>query len=164
MVDNYACKMFEPDRKKYPIVKKFMTRSFVKVYPDMDIWEVMNIFIKQKIKGAPVVDRQGHLVGMISEKDCLKLVTEMTYENQLVGGPVSDYMSTDILTVEPNDGINDVAQLFIKHPYKRLPVIDKGKLIGIVTRRNLLTVMQKFYRHQIRHMTGVNRRTTSKIV
>jgi predicted transcriptional regulator len=163
MPDSYAGKMSEPDRKEYPVVKKFMTRSFIKFYPETDIWEVLNAFIKHKIKGAPVVNRQGALVGMISEKDCLKLVIRSSYENQLEGGSISDFMSTDLVTVGPNDGLNEVAQLFLEHPYKRFPVVHKGKLIGVVMRRDLLVVMQKYYRHQVRHMTGVHRRNSSVV-
>ena len=158
MVDSYAGKRYEPERKAYPVTRKFMTRSFVKVYPDTDIWEVMDLFVKHKITGAPVIDRSGRLLGMVSERDCLKLVANTTYDNQLTGGPVSDYMSTNPLTVGPDEGLNAVAQLFLKHPFKRLPVIDRGRLVGVVTRRNVLTVMKKYHRHQQRHLTGVHRR------
>ncbi len=144
MVASYTAKFTEPKREHYPHTGEFMSRSYVTVSPDTDIYKAIEILLKHKISGAPVVDSEDHMVGFISEKDCLSLVAHDTYENVLPGGPVSKYMTEGVKTLSMETGLNAVADIFMHTPYRKLPVVDElGKLVGMVRRRDVLEVIQE---------------------
>ena len=152
MVASYQGKLHEPKREQYPLTREFMSRSFLTVKPDDDIYAVMDLLLKKKATGAPVIGAEGQLAGMISEKDCLKMVVRDIYENQHHGGPVSHYMTTEVITVGPKHGLNRVAELFINHPFKKLPVVADGKLVGVVRRHEVLAQLQEFHRKRLYFM------------
>ena len=86
-----------PTRKAADI----MTRSVVTLSPDMDVYGALQRLLKKKISGAPVVDLDGHLVGVLSEKDCLKVLTGEALDG-LPEGKVSDYMTRSVQS-HPDD-------------------------------------------------------------
>lgn len=128
-------------KKKYPI-KDFMTKSLVTLSPEMNIFAAVNILLKHKISGAPVVDANSKLVGILSEKDCLELLTE-DCEFDAFGETVADFYSQDVITVSPETGVFKVAEMFKENCFRRLPIISNGKLVGQVSRRDLLYAFDK---------------------
>ena len=78
---------------------------------------------------------------MLSELDCLKVVLQAGYHGDY-GGPVSDYMSGDVQTVNAEMGIVDLAQRFLDSKYRRYPVTDKNRLVGQISRRDVLRALQ----------------------
>ena len=117
----------------------------VKIYPskpDTLIGYAIDSLITNKISGAPVIDRNGKLVGILSEKDCLKTLLESSYYYYL-SGHVKNYMSKYLPTVDIKDNINEVAQKFIDLRFRRFPVLDNGKLVGQISRRDILKVIEK---------------------
>lgn len=100
--------------------------------------QAIEILLKNKLTGAPVVDDQNRLVGFLSEKDCLKVVMTQAFE-MLPESNVSDYMSTDVVSLAPNATVFDVVDRFLKCAYRRLPVIDEDhKLLGVVSRTSVV--------------------------
>ena len=97
----------------------------------------IELLLKQRISGAPVVDDDGNLVGILSEKDCLRLVTAGAI-HQVPEGTVSMYMSGEVNTIEPHVEIFAAAEVFLKHSYRRLPVVADGKMVGLISRRDVL--------------------------
>ena len=88
--------------------------------------------------GAPVVDRLGNIVGMLSEKDCLRVALNAGY-NQQMAGRVSEYMSPNVVTVDSDASIVDVAKMFLDSPFKRYPVVDDdNRLVGQISRSDVL--------------------------
>ncbi|MDH5656154.1 MAG: CBS domain-containing protein [Spirochaetia bacterium] len=137
------------DRRKHPRIaaRDVMSKKLIKVMPEMKIQDAVNVFLKNKVSGAPVVDEDGIHVGMLSEKDCLKLMMNELY-HESPGTLVKDYMSHIIHSVEADMDIFSVAQIFIETPYRRLPVYDKGKLVGQISRRDCLKAMQLIQKHK----------------
>jgi len=120
-----------------PQVRDVMATNLVLLKPSMGICEAIELLLRRKVSGACVVDDDGNLVGILSEKDCLRLFANAAY-NQLPGGDVKHYMSTDLITIGPDAGIFTAASVFMKHSHRRLPVLDHGKLVGQISRSDVL--------------------------
>ena len=106
--------------------------------PETSVQNAMEIILKKKIAGAPVIDKKQQLVGMLSEKDCLKIVSAEAFDG-LPTGQVADYMSTIIKTVSPETSIYEMVHIFVNSPFRYLPVVDKDlHLLGFVSRQNVL--------------------------
>ena len=108
-----------------------MTRSVVTLLLTSDIYDAVRTLLKHKISGAPVVDENQKLVGVLSEKDCLKVLVGAALEG-LPEGRVSDYMTRDVETIGPSSSLYEVVHRFISRPYRRLPVVDDtGRVIWV---------------------------------
>lgn len=127
-----------------PTAKDYMSSKLVTLTPETDIHRAMKILLKKRISGAPVVDKRGQLVGILSKKDCLKVAFSATYHKQL-GGHVSDYMSRDVHTVDAATSIVEVAQIFLKGPYRRLPVMSNDRLVGQISRHDVLKALDDLW-------------------
>jgi Mg/Co/Ni transporter MgtE len=142
MFANFQPQLVEPELKPYPLVRDFMHRGFVAVHASDDIFKAMALLVQNSISGAPVVDAEGHLVGMLSEKDCLRVITQEAYHHELSGGPVACYMTGQPLFARDYSGLLHVADLFLQHPFRKIPVLDEQeRLVGIVRRRDVLRVL-----------------------
>lgn len=128
-------------------VKDYMTASLVTFKPATDVLQAIHLLMENGISGAPVVDNLGNLVGMLSEKDCLKVALEASY-NDGYGGTVSDYMTPEVVTVDADASVLDVAQMFIKAPYKRYPVVEDNRLVGQISRRDVLRAFETIRKGQ----------------
>ncbi|MGB0955867.1 MAG: CBS domain-containing protein [Panacagrimonas sp.] len=118
-------------------VRNYMTSRLVTLRPDMDVMAAVNQLVKNKITGAPVIDADGKLVGMLSEVDCLQ-VGLIAAEDSCVAGPVSQFMCTGVTAVSPDDSLTQVANLFISKSYRRYPVLDGDQLVGQISRSDVL--------------------------
>ena len=119
-----------------------MTRSIVTLAPAMDIYGAMQCLLKKKISGAPVVDADGRLVGVLSEKDCLKVLAGEALDG-LPEGKVSDYMTRSVESITPTTSIYDVVHNFLHLHVRRLPVVDQaGRVVGQVSRRDVLAAIE----------------------
>jgi len=122
-------------------VKDYMARTLVTFTPDMDVLDAVHTLVKHRIAGAPVVDDSGTLVGVLSELDCLKVTLTAGYHEHW-GGPVSEYMSTDTKTVDAEMSIIDLAQLFLDSGFRRYPVMQDNRLVGQISRRDVLRALE----------------------
>ena len=128
-----------------PNVGQFMDKSFITLTPEMDVYRAIDIMLKGGITGAAVVDSKERLVGILSEKDCMRTLVHGAYSS-LPSGKVSDFMSPDPETIYADLDIFSVADIFLNRTFRRLFVIDEDKtLIGQITRRDLLRVIQKLH-------------------
>jgi CBS domain-containing protein len=119
-----------------------MTRTLITFKPDTDVLDAVHTLVTQRIAGAPVVDDEGNLLGMLSEFDCMKVVLDASYHGRS-GGPVSDYMTTDTKTVAAQMSIIDLAQEFIQNGFRRFPVLEDNRLVGQISRRDVLRALQQ---------------------
>ena len=125
-------------------VSKFMAKDLITFHPGTDIKEAIEIIIKNQISGAPVIDDQKNLIGMLSESDCIKTMISGPYNNLPGGlGTVGDYMSRKVVTVDVNKTILELAYEFTNTPYRRFPVVDKGRLVGQISRSDILRAILK---------------------
>ncbi len=125
-----------------PIVRDFMDKSFITFTPDMNMDKVIDLLFKQKITGAGVVDKKEKLVGVITEKDCLRFLVDEKHKSS-AGSKVSDYMTKNVITIHPNLDIFSTACMFFKHVFRRLLVLENEQLVGQITRRDLLRSIKK---------------------
>ncbi|HOO09309.1 MAG TPA: CBS domain-containing protein [Cyclobacteriaceae bacterium] len=95
------------DQPKYEPVSNYMVSvgDLVTFSPGQTIQEVIDIIVDKKISGAPVLDEAGKLIGMLSEKDCLKIITDQDNEQPVDARKVSDYMTADVKTVPPDSDV-----------------------------------------------------------
>ncbi len=115
-------------------VKDAMTTAVVSVLDDATIDEVFSLLLRHHVSGLPVVDSENRLVGIVSELDLLMLLNNPESDKS----HVSDYLSGNVLTVEEDDLLTDVTDLFLTHNFRRLPVVRDGRLIGVISRRDLV--------------------------
>lgn len=118
-------------------IRDIMKRPPVTLRPDMDMEQAIDLLLKHQVSGATVVDEANHIVGMLSEKDCLRIFANGAY-NALPNAFVSEYMSKIVQTAHPDDDLFSVAQTFLENPFRRLPVVENNVLIGQISRSDVL--------------------------
>ena len=130
------------DKKQYGTITKYMSTSLITFLPETDIEEAIQTILENRISGAPVVNGTGKLVGILSEKDCLRLLIDSDYHDQPGGkGKVMDYMTRNVKTLSADQSVLDAAYAFMNSPYRRFPVLDSGTLVGQISRRDVLTAI-----------------------
>ncbi len=126
-------------RRKSLLVKDYMTRNLITFSTEQSILEVMRILIRNKISGGPVVDDLSRLVGIVSEADCIKHLSESKYFNQpFFDRKVKDNMTVEVDTITSDKTIFDAATLFHKTNRRRLPVLEQGRLVGQISRQDVV--------------------------
>lgn len=130
------------------LVSDYMTRNLVTFHPDQSILSVMEIFAKHRISGGPVLDDNGFLVGIISEADCMKQISESRYFNQpILDKRVERFMSKNVETIPHDLSIFDAAERFHKNNRRRLPVMKDGLLVGQISRKDIVVAALKLSSH-----------------
>jgi CBS domain-containing protein len=117
-----------------------MTRRLVALSPETEILQAMNTLVEKNISGAPVIDEDGRVIGILTNKDCLKVAFNATYHSQY-GGVVADLMTTSVVTVSPDDAIISLAERFLKERYHRYPVVEDGRLVGVISRQDVVRAL-----------------------
>lgn len=111
-----------------------MTSKVITVPLDATVSETIVLLLNHHISGAPVVDSKGELVGVISEFQLLETI----FDPDVCSGTVADYMTKNVISVQEETLLADVAALFTQHRIRRIPVVNNGRIVGIVSRSNLL--------------------------
>ena len=124
------------------LVRDYMAGQLVTFKPDTEIMDAIHELVHHRIAGAPVVDDKGDLVGMLSELDCMKVALNAGYYGDW-GGPVSDYMTTAVESVDAEMNIVDLAQKFLDSGYRRFPVLRNNRLVGQISRRDALRALNE---------------------
>jgi CBS domain-containing protein len=127
------------------LVRDYMARTLIKFRPDMDVLDAVHELVAKQIAGAPVVDGEGNLIGMLSELDCLKVALNASYHGHW-GGPVAEFMSKGAETVDAEMNIIDLAQVFLDSGYRRFPVVQDNRLVGQISRRDVLRALENIAR------------------
>jgi CBS-domain-containing membrane protein len=144
-------------------VSNMMTPNVLSVPPDATVVVAAQLMLRKQISGLPVIDDHGNLVGIVTEGDFLRRAETDTGRRrprwlEFIMGPgrladeyvrisgrkVSDVMTHKVQTVPPDAPLEEVVRLMERHNIKRLPVVDNGKVVGIVTRANLLQAVANF--------------------
>ena len=129
-----------------PKIKQFMDQVVPVLKPGMQVTEAVDFLLRHRVTGAPVVSRTGKIVGIVTETDLLRLIAEGVDAKPPTHAKVSDFMTTEVVTVGPEMDIYYVAGVFLSNRFRRLPVVDNGKLVGAITRFDLLRVIQTMSR------------------
>ena len=130
------------------LVTDYMTKKLVTFSPNQSILEVMEAFAKYHISGGPVMDDNGFLVGIISEADCMKQISESRYFNQpILDKSVERFMTKNVETIPYDMSIFDAAGVFDKHNRRRLPVMKDDILVGQISRKDIVVAALKLSGH-----------------
>lgn len=121
-------------------VADYMTAHLVKLTKEMTGIEAIKKILTHKITGAPVFDEHDKVIGMFSEKDALKMVLEVAY-NQSSAGNITEFMSTDVVKVEAEMSIVDLAEKFQNSSIRSFPVYRDQDLVGIISRTDVLRAL-----------------------
>jgi len=139
-------KQSEPDAIR---VSDYMTRDLITFRPDQTVEEVIQSLIKNRISGAPVVNENNELIGMISEGDCIKQLTESRYFNMPMGdNRVENYMVKNVETIDGRISIFDAGKKFLDSKRRRFPIVDNGKLVGQISQMDVLKAAMKMKGHK----------------
>lgn len=125
-------------------VRDYMARELVSFSPDMEVLDAVNLLVTRRISGAPVVDHQGNMVGILSDIDCIKVALHAAYHSEW-GGRVSEYMTPDPITIDADATILDAAEMILQHKLRRLPVVERMRLVGQISRHDVLRAMDQLH-------------------
>ncbi len=140
-------------------VRDYMAEGVITFSPETDLFQAIKVLQANPISGAPVVDADHLLVGMVSEVDCLKaIISGSYYDYESLGGTVSEIMSRKVDTVGPEDDILAVADRFIGDRRRRFPVVEEGRLVGQISRKDILRAVSDFVSPEQIHYAGVGGR------
>ena len=121
------------------LVRDIMKRNLVVFSPNDSIFEVMKKFVKYKISGGPVLNKNGKIVGVISEADCMKEISDSRYFNMpILDKRVKNFMEKNVDTINSSTSIFDAASRFYNSSRRRFPVIENQKLVGQISRKDIV--------------------------
>ncbi len=123
------------------VARQVMTQNLVTLSPDLDVFAAIDILLRKRISGAPVVDRDGTFLGIFSESSCMRVIVNAAYEN-LPGANVLHFVDMSPPTISPDTDVLDICQTFLDQATRRLPVLDHGRLVGQVSRRDVMRVVR----------------------
>ncbi|MGB5557606.1 MAG: CBS domain-containing protein [Paracoccaceae bacterium] len=123
-----------------PRISDYMARELVTLSPETEINQAMHILLDRHFSGAPVLNAEGRLVGVLSKKDCLKAALHASYYRDW-GGTVAQYMATDVQTLDAEMDIVSAAEAFVASSFRRFPVLREGRLVGQVSRADILRAL-----------------------
>lgn len=132
--------MSEMPKINPPLAREFMQTQVFTVSPGEEIQAAVAALLRQGYSGAPVVDASHQLVGVLSEWDCARLLSEAAYERWPTG-TVADHMTTPAEQVGPDADLFSLLDRFAAGGHRRFPVVDQGRLVGLITRRDLLRAL-----------------------
>ena len=143
-----------------------MTRDVISIDPDATVLQAARTMLQHHISGLPVIDKEGNLVGVVSEADFLRRRETRTERKRgrwlefLIGpgrmaaeyshthgSKVSEVMTTEIVSVNQDDALEDIVEAMERHRIKRVPVLCGGQVVGIITRSNLVHAMVSLARN-----------------
>ncbi|MDT0555468.1 CBS domain-containing protein [Patiriisocius hiemis] len=120
-------------------VADYMSKNLTTFTPDQSVMEVMNTLIKNRISGGPVVNDKNELVGIISEGDCMKQISESRYYNHPMEDiKVEQHMAKNVETIDGNMNVFDAANKFLESKHRRFPILENGKLVGLISQKDVL--------------------------
>mgnify|MGYP000211895325 FL=1 len=120
-------------------VSDYMTTDLITFTPDQSIEVVMQSLIKHRISGGPVVNEKNELIGIISEGDCIKQISESRYYNMpMQDQTIEKHMASNVETIDGNMNIFDAATKFLEAKRRRFPIVENGKLVGQISQKDVL--------------------------
>jgi CBS domain-containing protein len=122
--------------------RDIMTENVVTILPSAPVREAIELLLSERISGLPVVDEEGRLAGIISEFALLAIA----YDQKVMKESIAHHMTTEVLSVDANDSMRKVADQFIVHRVRRMPVLENGRVAGVISRCD---VLQAVYRNDV---------------
>jgi CBS domain-containing protein len=141
-----AIKSFQGSRRKTQQavsaslrVKDYMTRNLITFKPDQSVEDVIEKLIRYRISGGPVVNDKHELVGIVSEGDCIKQISDSRYYNMPISHrTIEQCMAKNVETIDGNMNVFDAANKFINAKRRRFPIVENGKVVGQISQKDIL--------------------------
>ena len=114
--------------------KDIMTTEVVAVSKDADIYRAIRMMVENNVTGLPVIDKDRMLVGVVTEKDVLKLL----YDVEDRPGKVEDFMTRAVVAFDQETDIATVADGLAASHFRRVPILNHGRLVGIISRKDVI--------------------------
>jgi CBS domain-containing protein len=124
------------------LVKDYMIGDHLAFRAEMDLLRAVHTLLEHGLSGAPVVDENNRLIGFLSEKDCLKAALDASYFRR-EAGTVQEFMSKDVSSISGEASLIDAIELFLSKHYRCLPVVEGAKLVGQISRRDILKGLEQ---------------------
>jgi CBS domain-containing protein len=121
------------------VAKDVMKSGLLTVRTSTPVYEVMDILSTRNVTGLPVVDDYMNMIGIVSEKDILKLL----YDPDARPGLVEEYMTTGVIGFEQNTSLFEICDCLINNNFRRVPILNQGKLVGIISRTDIMAYIMK---------------------
>lgn len=121
------------------LAKDVMKCGLLTIRPQTPIYEAMEILATKNITGLPVVDDHMNLVGIVSEKDMLKLL----YDPKVKPGKAKDFMTEEVVSFNQDDSLLDICDCLINNHFRRVPILNQGKVVGIISRADIIVYILK---------------------
>ncbi|MCU0915564.1 MAG: CBS domain-containing protein [Planctomycetes bacterium] len=120
--------------------KELMNTAVITIDKNEDVCEAMRRMALNNITGLPVVDDEGILEGIITEKDVLVLLCNSLEDTDIerTVGKVGDFMTREVICFEPEDDLRDIAECLSLNDFRRVPILEEGRLVGIISRRDVI--------------------------
>lgn len=129
-------------------VSDYMTTNLITFTPDQSIESVIQSLIKYRISGGPVVNANKELIGIISEGDCIKQISESRYYNMPIQDhTIEKYMVKNVDTIDGNMNIFDAANKFLASKRRRFPIVENGQLVGQISQKDVLKAAMEMKGH-----------------
>ena len=125
-------------------IDDYMATDLISFAPDDDIIQAMRVLLEKHLSGAPVIDKSGRMVGVLSKKDCLALIYNTAY-HQDWGGRVDQYMSREVESIEAGSSLLDATEKFLHSHFRRFPVLRDGQLVGQISRHDIMRALDEHY-------------------
>lgn len=120
-------------------VKDYMTTNLITFKPEQSVEDVIETLIKNRISGGPVVNSKNELIGIISEGDCIKQISDSRYYNMpMAHRTIEQCMVKDVDTIDGEMNVFDAASKFINAKRRRFPIVENGKLVGQISQKDIL--------------------------
>ncbi|QCX37058.1 CBS domain-containing protein [Aureibaculum algae] len=145
-IKSFQGKRSQPQKEelKPALVSDYMTTKLITFKPDQPVSEVIESLIQNRISGGPVVNENNELLGIISEGDCIKHISESRYYNMpMDNNTVDKHMVKNVDTIDGNMNIFEAADMFLKAKHRRFPIVENGKLIGQISQKDILIAALK---------------------
>jgi CBS domain-containing protein len=114
--------------------KEVMNTSVITIGRNEDLCEAVRSMVLNNVTGLPVVEEDGALAGMITEKDVLTMLSDVPY----APARVADFMTTNVVCFDQQDDLDIIAESFRQNHFRRVPILDCGRLVGIISRRDII--------------------------
>jgi CBS domain-containing protein len=120
-----------------------MTTEVVTVDKKTHILDAIDLLDRFDVTGLPVVNKRGEIEGVVSEKDLLVFtynMANMSYDSESMPKTVEEVMTTEVKVFDVNDSLADVCECLMKCNFRRVPIVSDGKMVGIVSRKDLIAL------------------------
>ncbi|MCA9129303.1 MAG: CBS domain-containing protein [Planctomycetales bacterium] len=127
------------------LAREIMTQNLITLSPDLDVFEAIELLLRRRISGAPVVESNGSYLGVFSESSCMRFIVNAAYDAMPDAG-LMPFVDGDAPTIEPDTDVLTIVQTFLNQGTRRLPVLDAGRLVGQVSRRDVMRTVVELTR------------------